>query len=180
MKKYLPQINFILIVIIGICVYLLYQKDEQNFTADKINSNQKKSLKGIAKVVDGDTIKIYNYRVRLLGIDAPETKQKCFDSNNKEYFCGKMATNFLKKIADGKIVECFYDKKDVYNRYLGNCYLGKIFLNLEMVANGMAVIYNHKKAGRQFIEAREEARNNKVGIWQGSFELPKLYRKRTK
>ena len=32
---------------------------------------------GIPKIVDGDTVSINNYKIRLEGIDAPEMKQKC-------------------------------------------------------------------------------------------------------
>ena len=32
---------------------------------------------GIAKVVDGDTVHINNYKFRLEGIDAPEMRQQC-------------------------------------------------------------------------------------------------------
>ena len=152
MKKYLPYINLLLIIIIGSLVYDIYQRDPTlREIKSKITSENKKPgniIEGIAKVSDGDTIKIDNiHRIRLLSIDTPETKQTCLNKNNQEYFCGKMATDFLKKIAEGKVVQCFYEKKDIYNRFLGYCYLGEIFLNLEMVKNGMSVIYDHKKAG---------------------------------
>ncbi len=178
----LPFVNFTLIIVIGCLTFALYERE---YVIDKTprKTTQEaatKSIKGIAKVVDGDTIKIYNERVRLVGIDAPESKQKCFDKNGKEYFCGKMSTNFLKEIADQKIVECFYEKRDFYKRYLGNCYLGKVFLNLEMVRNGMAVIYDYKNSSQDFIDAKNSAQENEVGIWQGAFELPKNYRKRVK
>ena len=180
MKKYLPYINFILILIIGGCAYLLYTKDRNTISVVKSNAQRERVLKGAAIVVDGDTIKINGNRIRLLSIDTPETKQKCFDKNNKEYFCGKMATNFLRKIAHGRVVSCFYKERDVYNRYLGYCYLGDLFLNLEMVRNGMAVIYGYKKAGKEFVAARNEAKRSRLGIWQGSFELPKVYRRRVR
>ena len=32
---------------------------------------------GISKVIDGDTIHINNFKIRLEGIDAPEMRQKC-------------------------------------------------------------------------------------------------------
>ena len=32
---------------------------------------------GIPRIVDGDTIHINEYKIRLEGIDAPEIKQKC-------------------------------------------------------------------------------------------------------
>ena len=38
---------------------------------------------GIPKIVDGDTVHINNYKIRLEGIDAPEIKQKCKKENSK-------------------------------------------------------------------------------------------------
>ena len=39
-----------------------------------VKSQEPKIISGIAKVVDGDTIKIGKNKIRLLGIDAPEKK----------------------------------------------------------------------------------------------------------
>lgn len=182
LSKKLPLINFILIVVIACFVFVLYERDYAVNEPTKKPSykTSRKSLVGIAQVVDGDTIKINKNRIRLVGIDAPESKQKCFDKNNKKYFCGQMSTNFLKRIADKKQVECFYEKKDFYNRYLGNCYLGNKFLNLEMVRNGMAIIYDYKNTDQEFIKAKKSAEEQRLGIWQGAFELPKNYRKRVR
>jgi endonuclease YncB( thermonuclease family) len=50
-------------------------------------------VEGNARVVDGDTIVIEDgkggkERIRLLGIDAPESKQMCKDSKGSQYACG--------------------------------------------------------------------------------------------
>ena len=63
---------------------------------------------GNAKVLDADTIKISNYKIRLHGIDAPEKKQICqrpylnlgFFSLYEDYFCGEFATDKLKKFIE--------------------------------------------------------------------------------
>ena len=34
-------------------------------------------IEGIPKIIDGDTVYINNYKIRLEGIDAPEMKQQC-------------------------------------------------------------------------------------------------------
>ncbi len=48
---------------------------------------QTQLVEGRARVIDGDTIKIGKSRIRLHGIDAPESKQRCKDKklNYKKY-----------------------------------------------------------------------------------------------
>ena len=46
-----------------------------------------KTITGNAKVVDGDTIHIGLNKIRLHGIDAPETNQTC-EKNNVAWSCG--------------------------------------------------------------------------------------------
>jgi endonuclease YncB( thermonuclease family) len=45
-------------------------------------------------VIDGDTIEVYGQRIRLHGIDAPESRQLC-RLDGKPWQCGKNAANAL-------------------------------------------------------------------------------------
>ena len=49
-------------------------------------------LKGKPRIVDGDTIEIGGTKIRLHGIDAPESKQTCQKADGSDYRCGEMAT----------------------------------------------------------------------------------------
>ena len=46
-------------------------------------------IAGTATVVDGDTVKIRGIRIRLHGIDAPESKQQCRRANGERWRCGR-------------------------------------------------------------------------------------------
>ena len=49
-------------------------------------------LKGKPRIVDGDTIWIGPTKIRLHGVDAPESKQTCQKADSSKYRCGEMAT----------------------------------------------------------------------------------------
>tara|TARA_B100001142_G_C14103223_1_gene566093 strand:- start:203 stop:682 length:480 start_codon:yes stop_codon:yes gene_type:complete len=136
-----------------------------------------KTIIGEPKIIDGDTIHINKNKIRLHGIDAPETNQTCF-FEKKEWLCGKQSTIELKKIVGNQIIKCVVNDIDKYNRYIAVCYLGKINLNKIMVKNGWAIAYQYYSI--DYIVEEKYAMENKLGIWKGEFESPYLYRKKNK
>ena len=138
-----------------------------NLVADEIS--------GVPRVTDGDTIRIFNKRIRFHGIDAPEKKQICL-RNSKEYRCGHESTNALIKKINGNLVVCkVQDKLDKFRRYIGICFLKNIDLNKWMVRNGYAVAY--RRYSKNYIEDENYAKKNKIGLWSGTFILPEKWRK---
>jgi len=47
-----------------------------------------------------------------------------------------------------------------------------------MVSNGRAVAY--LKYSEKYLDAQNKAKNNKMGIWKGTFDLPEEWRKKNK
>ena len=65
-------------------------------------------ITGKARVVDGGTIRIGKTKIRLHGIDAPETKQECYRVDDSTYRCGEAATDALRVligVAPGRLKE---------------------------------------------------------------------------
>jgi endonuclease YncB( thermonuclease family) len=132
-------------------------------------------ISGFPNITDGDTIKIFNKRIRLHGIDAPEKKQICI-KNLKEYSCGKEATIALIKKINGNKVSCkLQSTLDRYKRYIGVCFVKKVNLNKWMVRNGYAVSF--RRYSKDYVIDENYAKKNKLGLWSGSFIQPEKWRK---
>lgn len=104
----------------------------------------------VLRVVDGDTVDVdidlgfsvvlRNQRIRLLGIDAPESRTR--DLEEKKL--GKNATRFLEGIlGETCILRTTLDKKGKYGRILGTLYDNPydISINEQMVQAGQATWY---------------------------------------
>ena len=143
-----------------------------------------KIITGKARVTDGDTIKINNQKIRLFGIDAPETKQFCKEfylsflifNFKRDYKCGEKSTNALKKKIQGKNIKCLVqNNKDRYRRNIGICYLKKQDINSWLVKSGYAIAY--RRYSKKYINDEQYAEDNKLGIWQGTFMKPEKWRR---
>ena len=168
--------KLIILIIISSIFFILTYNDVRSENINK--------LSGFAKVVDGDTIKINSKKIRLYGIDAPEKKQKCkktyltisFMSFTKDYMCGEVSTQKLIKKINKQKLNCNIIDVDRYKRLIGECFKRNINLNSWMVSNGYAVAY--RKYSKKYVSDEINAKNNKLGIWQGKFEMPWDYRRK--
>ena len=104
----------------------------------------------VTRVVDGDTIDvdldlgfdiIYKCRVRLYGIDTPESRTRDKDEKVR----GKLAAKFLQDaISNGKNVILqtqLKDSKGKFGRVLASVVVDGININQRMVTNHLAVRY---------------------------------------
>ena len=141
---------------------------------------------GIPKIIDGDTVHVNKKKIRLEGIDAPEIKQQCNKpflqistligfQFSKSYSCGVTSKKKLIDKIDNSKIRCISSSKDKYKRYLATCYKEKINLNKWMVRNGYAVAY--KRFSKDYVRDEEFAKENKIGLWEGSFTMPEKWRK---
>ena len=142
----------------------------------KNNSQSSLNINGKSKVIDGDTIKIGKLSIRLHGIDAPESKQTCIDSKNKIYPCGYQSTMFLKSLIKKNYVLCEGKDKDRYGRVIAICYSNEINLNSTMVSEGWAIAYRYYS--KDYVNEEKTAKINRLGIWQGEFTEPYIWRKK--
>jgi micrococcal nuclease len=122
----------------------------------------------VERVVDGDTLLLADHtRIRLLGVDTPETKRP---ETPVERF-GPEASEFTRAHVEGRQVRLEFDKEryDKYGRVLAYVYVDDWFLNEALLRAGLGrAITNHpysESMKRLFRAAEDEARRARRGIW---------------
>jgi micrococcal nuclease len=124
----------------------------------------------VVRVVDGDTLIVDPHaRVRLIGVNAPETVKPDWPVEP----WGPEASAFTKQFVSGGTVRLEFDGDplDAYDRYLAYVWVGNRMLNEELVRAGLARFeqnFHYSSAmKRRFRQDQEEARRKHLGIWSG-------------
>lgn len=122
----------------------------------------------LQRVVDGDTLLLAGgARVRLLGIDTPETVKP--DTPPEPW--GAEASQFARDFLSGGQVRLEFDREriDQYGRFLAYAWVGDRLLNEELLRAGLArplLQFNYSSSMKtRFRHASDEARRAGRGIW---------------
>ena len=121
----------------------------------------------VERVVDGDTIIVEGVgRVRLIGVDTPETVHP----NRPVELFGRAATAYLKGLLEGRKVRLEYDQEqtDRYGRTLAYVYLEDgTFANSEIIRQGYGHAYTRFpfRHMERFRELEQDARDSRRGLW---------------
>ena len=121
----------------------------------------------VERVVDGDTIIVQGVgRVRLIGVDTPET----VDPRRPVECFGKEASAFTKRLLEGHRARLEYDRDrtDRYGRTLAYVYLPNgTFANAEIVRQGYGHAYTRFpfRYLDEFRQYEREARQGERGLW---------------
>lgn len=148
------------------------EKEQNNVVSEEVKSNSKIKDLSVKRVVDGDTVVLekngYEYKVRLIGVDTPESVHLDKNKNTKE---GKIASDFTKERLTGKKVAIEFDVKpqDKYGRYLVYLYVDGISYNEVLLEEGMArvmMISPNVKNKELYAQIEKRAKDKKIGIWK--------------
>ena len=127
----------------------------------------------IVKVIDGDTVDVSmrgrTERVRLIGIDTPETKKpntpiQCFGPEASKHI------NELLPVDTPVLVQRDVEARDPYGRLLGYVYRtsDNLFVNQDLIINGFArplSIAPNTAFASEFATLAQTAQNSKIGLW---------------
>ena len=128
-------------------------------------------VQGYPRLIDGDSLKLNGYEVRMVGIDAPEGRQNC-QKSGRAWACGREATKALSRMIGRNKILCRFEGQDKHQRMLGTCEAAGKNLNKEMVEQGHAVAF-----GRRYSREESTAKAARRGLWAGTFERPQEWRR---
>ena len=143
-------------------------------TREVVHKAEHNQIRGrVVGVSDGDTITVLDgqnvqYRVRLLGIDAPEKNQPF----------GKVAKQVLSDRIFNREVVVYTKGLDRYKRTLGKIVLNGLDQNLALIREGVAWHYAQYSKSQfpgdpaTYAEAERTARRNRIGLWRESNPTP--------
>ena len=159
------------VLVLGAIAYLLNHFGILDQFAPRSVENDPNGSVRVVRVVDGDTLVLDgDERVRLIGVDTPETKHP---TKPVEPF-GPEASSFTKKFVEGQMVQLKFDKnkRDRYQRLLAYVYKGEWCLNEELIRAGYSECITtypfDKTLQRQFQAAESEAKADRRGIWSSN------------
>ena len=142
-------------------------------------------LATVERVADGDTLMATSenatvLRVRLLGIDAPETPHR---GKPGQPF-GLEAGRYLARLVFNRQVRVELFGPDVYRRILAVLWHDGANINVEMVRAGFAEVYRGTRCQaycRDLGDAERWAQRERAGMWaQERYESPAAYRRRNR
>ena len=134
----------------------------------------------VLRVKDGDTLEVQSpgateaFAARLACIDAPERSQEPW---------GTLATERLQELAADKEVALQEVDRDRYGRSIVLLYNGDEPTNLQLVREGLAIVYrkyleNCGELADVLLAAEATARNEKRGVWsEANFCAPEDFRR---
>ncbi|MCY4487801.1 MAG: thermonuclease family protein [Deltaproteobacteria bacterium] len=100
---------------------------------------------GRASAIDGDTIEVGDERIRLHGIDAPESAQTCL-AGGEGWRCGRRTTRAFRDRIDSQAVACEERDRGRYGRMMAVC--------------------------REYVAEEASAKAARRGLWRGDFVVP--------
>ena len=135
---------------------------------DRSRTSPVEILGSVPRIVDGDTLEVAGQKVRLQGIDAPESAQSCRQASGHRYPCGDHATQALRTRIGPDAVTCTIEGRDRYLRALGMCSAADgTDLNGWLVSQGHALAY--RKYSTTYVPEEGQAKAAQAGIWAGEF-----------
>jgi len=155
-KNFLTAVIAIITLLVGFFSgnYYSYQKQSQLITQGTVT-----------RIIDGDNLELDNSKsVRLYGINCPEKGRKF----------SQEAIDLSAKLALNNQIRLDYQpnyQTDRWNRVLAYVFINDIFLNEQLVRQGLCEVTIYKKRAKlkyqdELLNAQNQAKQEKLGQWE--------------
>lgn len=162
---------------------VLELKESREILKKITQPENKEQIFKVLKIYDGDTIQVKGlgliFKIRLVGIDAPEIGYKGQES---QPFSQKSKT-YLTRLLKDKHIRLISYGTGGYNRQLAEVFIQNENINIKMIKAGLAEVYTGRRPklldSEHYLDEQAAAKHAKIGIWtQGKFyKSPKIWRK---
>lgn len=160
-----------------VCLVALATQLPRSRSSSRVSATETVAITGQASVIDGDTLEIRSERIRLFGIDAPESAQTC-RKDGERWPCGRRAAFALSDKIGARNVSCTEKDRDRWKRIVAVCRIGSDDLSSWLVAEGWALAY--RKYSFEYDDEEKTAKAQDKGIWSSEFVPPWDWRKRVR
>lgn len=130
----------------------------------------------VTQVMDGDTLRLGDQKIRLWGADALERTQTCVNRQARTWACGEAARAALADAVMSKTITCTVRGRS-FDRLVARCESQGVDLSQMMVRAGWS--FDCARYSRsEYAQHQRAAEAAQVGVWGHTFELPWLARSR--
>lgn len=136
------------------------------------------AFSGTVRVIDGDTFDVGDVRVRLFGVDAPESGQTCGGSGTTVWACGAWVTDEVRARYEGRRARCERLDTDRYGRAVARCSVEGQDVGRALVSEGLAFAYRDYSLDYDLDEKGAAVRG--VGLHGARVQRPAEYRAETR
>lgn len=131
---------------------------------------------GKAKAYDGHSLLVNGHPIRLDGIDAPGLTQTCYTTSMTVWNCGKRALNLLERLVLNGNMSCIVTSSAGHGAAAICSTLEIKDVGMFLIKEGFAIPNGLGRS--KYANEVNTAKNNRSGIWAGSFVDPKIWRAR--
>lgn len=132
-----------------------------------------RQYRGQPRVIDGDTIEVHGERIRLFGIDTPETGQPWWDKDGEQQDAGRLSMEALSALVKGRRLSVRVLREDQYRRSVAIVKVDRRDIGRLLVSRGWAFA---SPGSDRYRRTQASAKRQKKGLWRGELEMPWEYR----
>ncbi len=139
-----------------------------------VRPDPESTIRGRARAISGDTLRVGRTLVKLDHIEAPEIAQTCTRSDGRNWRCGDAARSALARQLAGARITCTLTGRGTGSVARGDCKKGDTDLAAALVRDGHVFAETGFFARHASLES--EARENHRGLWNGEAQRPETFR----